>query len=184
MFQKIQKDTNFPIDVDVRKRIEFALSIATEHLVLPIENEAFNYMLARLHCINGNNYVIIDGERRELPQAEQLLEKMDNPSDLVETYNMVVRDVIKEAKNFIVFMYERSCQESGVYDWVIILPRNGKYYKVGSIEGNPRDIGTYTVELSHAIMDILRQHYRTGVVLMFIYVLMKHYFKTNLVTTA
>lgn len=184
MFERIRKDTDFPIEPHILKRIETALRNASNFLVLPIEHEAFNYTLSRLHSINDNNYIIIDGERCNLPDMNQLMETTTNPYDLIEIYRHTVNNIISEAKHYIVFMFERICNGRSLYDWLIIIPRDGKYYKVGAVEGNLHEPGTYRIELSHAVMDELRQTFPASLILTYIHILMKQYFESNLVTTA
>lgn len=176
MYQKIQKDNNIVIDDYARNLIESALAVADTSFVLPINQSAWKYMLACIHAINGNNFVIIDGVRHDMPNMKTLA--LDNNRDFLEIYDIKLRHIMESAKKYIAIMYERN--STGVYDWMIICPRNGKFYQVATINAVSPDYNSYEISLSHCVMDTLRKTFPTGTALLFILALMKHYFNTNL----
>lgn len=178
MYQSIQSDSNIELGSHAIKTIQFALCTAETSFVLPITDSAWKYMLACLHSIKGNNYVIIDGERVDLPSPDLLLTKQDN-RDFLDIYQHKVNAIMNSAKNFICFMYERNGTD-GVYDWTIICPRNGKFYQVGIINGDVIKTKQYTISLSHCVMCNLQKGYRVKSALLYMLLLMKHYFNTNL----
>lgn len=176
MYQKIQKDNNTVIDEYTRKLIEFALSTASTSFVLPIKTDAWKYMLASIHSINGNNFVIIDGVRQDMPNMKTMA--IENNRDFLDIYKFKVKEIMESAKNYIVIMYERN--NTGVYDWMIICPRNGQFYQVATVNAIAPDYDSYEINLSHCVMDNLRKTFATGSALHFILPLMKLYFNTNL----
>lgn len=178
MYQIVHSDTKIQLGEHAIKTFQFALSVAETSFVLPIKEQAWQYMLACLHSINGNNYVIIDGDRVDLPKPEVILGKEDN-RDFLDRYKYQVNEIMRSAKNFICFMYERN-GSPGVYDWSIICPRNGHFYQVGIINGDTIEPSNYTISLSHCVMENLSKGYRKKSALLYTLMLMKHYFNTNL----